>query len=116
MSTFINLSNHPSAAWGDAQKEAALKYGELVDVQFPAVDPRASKEEVEALAEKILKQVLELSPAAVMCQGEFTLAYAIVNLLKKNGIPALAGCSDRLVEERDGKRISEFVFVQFREY
>ena len=116
MSTFINLSNHPSAAWGEAQKAAALQYGELVDVQFPVVDPHASREQVEAQAEALVAQILEYQPVAVMCQGEFTLVYAVVNLLKHKGILTLAGCSDRLVEERDGKRISEFVFVQFREY
>ena len=35
---FVNISNHPSSKWGDAQKGAALRMGygiELFDIPFP---------------------------------------------------------------------------------
>ena len=43
---FINLSNHPSAAWGADQLAAAAQYGTIVDVPFPNIDPTLSTEEV----------------------------------------------------------------------
>ena len=39
---FINFSNHASTRWGVPQKQAAKKYGEIVDMQFPNVDPEAT--------------------------------------------------------------------------
>ena len=47
---FINFSNHASTRWGVPQKQAAKKYGEIVDVQFPNVNPEATSEEVHELA------------------------------------------------------------------
>lgn len=46
---FINFSNHASTRWGVPQKQAAKKYGEIVDMQFPNVDPEATSEEVHEL-------------------------------------------------------------------
>ena len=31
---FINFSNHPSEAWGKAQLNAAMEYGEVIDIPF----------------------------------------------------------------------------------
>ncbi len=42
--TFINLTNHPSTKWGADQLAAAKKYGNIVDIPFPAVDPEASSD------------------------------------------------------------------------
>ena len=35
---FINFSNHPSDAWGEVQLNAAMEYGDVMDVPFPAVN------------------------------------------------------------------------------
>ena len=43
---FINFSNHPSKAWGKAQLNAAMEYGEVIDIPFPAVNPYSNKEEI----------------------------------------------------------------------
>lgn len=43
---FINLSNHTSTRWSEAQKEAARQYGEIVDMPFSAVSPHISSEEL----------------------------------------------------------------------
>jgi hypothetical protein len=55
-----------------------------------------------------------------LCQGEFYLSYAVVDRLKSSGIKVVAACSRREVEEiytaDETKKISRFVFVQFREY
>ena len=118
---FINLSNHPSTKWTDKQKEAALKYGEIRDLPFPVVSPQDREEDIQKLVQDYLKEILALSPQAVMCQGEFTFTYAMIYALKEKGIIVLASCSERRVKEMldengNTKKIAEFEFVQFREY
>ncbi len=118
---FINLSNHPSKFWGDKQREASLKYGEILDYPFPVVDPYATSEEVNGLANQISDDIIRKSPEAVMCQGEFTLTFAIVHCLQKQGIKVLSACTERHVSEETDEngrtsRKSIFEFVQYREY
>ena len=35
----INLSNHPLSGWDTKQLEAATRYGKLIELPFPEVDP-----------------------------------------------------------------------------
>ena len=48
---FINFSNHASNNWGEDQKREAQKWGEIKDIPFPKVDPKAGKQEIQAIAE-----------------------------------------------------------------
>ena len=41
---------------------------------------------------------------------------AVLGEAKQAGIPVLAACSERRVTEKDGKKIVEFEFQQYREY
>jgi hypothetical protein len=75
VSVFINFSNHPSANWSEAQLAAALQYGKIMDIPFPAVDPTASTKGVAQTAGEYLRRINELAPKAVLCQGEFTLTF-----------------------------------------
>ncbi len=118
---FINHTNHPSNGWEEKQLEAAEAYGAVEELPFPLIDPQLEREEVHALAEENLKEILALHPVAVLCQGDFSYTYAMVSLLKEHGIPALAATSERIVEMVKGadgipKRVSVFHFVRFREY
>lgn len=117
---FINCSNHPSRYWSREQIEAAEQYGEVVDVRFPIVDPGMNEEEIAALAERMSRKILYYRPDAVMCQGEFTLTYAIVQRLKREKIRVMAACSKREVKEiyvPSGIRKEViFRFERFREY
>lgn len=113
---FVNFSNHPSKKWCDEQRSAAEEYGEIIDITFPEVSPEADEAEIDVLASEFVERILELSPAAVMVQGEFTLAFAVVEMLKAKGIRCLAACSKRLVQERGDERIVRFEFVRYREY
>lgn len=79
---FINCSNHPSANWCREQRESAEIYGKIEDFPFPDVDPGWDSTQIRVCAEKICREILENKPNAVMCQGEFTLTYAIVEQLK----------------------------------
>ena len=90
-------------------------------MQFPSVPADADEAAVNRLADSIVQQVWSMHPAAVLCQGEFTLSYRVIAGLKALGIPVLAACSARRSEEirhPDGtseKRVI-FRFERFREY
>lgn len=118
---FINHTNHPSTRWSDEQLSAAQAYGEIFDMAFPAVNPSATAEEVRQLARRNAEKILELEPAAVLCQGEFNYTFALVEQLKSSGVKVVAATSERIVISEtlpDGstRQISTFRFVQFREY
>jgi hypothetical protein len=113
----LNLTNHPASRWTEKQLKAAeAAYGGVEDLQFPSIPSAASTAEVEALAEDYLERVMEVGPTAVHLQGEFTFVYALVGRLQAHNIPVVASTSERIVEERDGKKIVHFNFVRFRDY
>lgn len=118
---FVNCSNHSSAFWSVSQKQGAEVWGKIVDYPFPYVSPSADETEIKELAEKTVKEIMKMQPEAVMCQGEFTLTYAIVTMLKERGILVVSACSARETTEQplsDGsvQKISQFRFVRFRKY
>ena len=49
MKKFVNLSNHSSNTWSNMQLEEARKYGDIVDIEFPSIDPYLTKDEVKEL-------------------------------------------------------------------
>jgi hypothetical protein len=119
----INLSNHPSANWSVSQLAEAAKYGQVVDLPFPVINPEADSSEIMHLAESFevkVKQMLsnkntELN--AVHLMGELTFCFALVNRLQKVGITCLASTTSRLaVDFTDGTKTSRFDFIRFREY
>lgn len=113
---FINLSNHPSSTWGEAQTKAALAFAERIeDIAFPAVSPDADEKEIEALAETCMAQIPPETSHALV-QGEFTLTVELIRRLQARGITCLAATSTRNVEEADGRRVSTFTFMRFRAY
>lgn len=118
---FINHTNHPSGRWSEEQKTAAQFYGEVLDIPFPAVGAEATSEEVAAQVEGNLKAILAPKPVAVLCQGEFTYTFALVERLKSLGVKVVAATSERVATTEilpDGstRQVSTFRFVQFREY
>ena len=113
---FINLSNHPSANWDEAQTQAALALTERIeDIAFPAVLPDADEKAIEALAETCMAHIPPETSHALV-QGEFTLTVELVRRLQAGGITCLAATSTRNVEEAEGRRVSTFTFVRFRVY
>ena len=115
---FINLTNHPSENWSEEQLTAARKYGEIVDISFPVIEPFFTKAEVDELADITVEEIKNLDNNPVVhVMGEMTFTYAIVKRLKARGISCVASTTERLVRMTpDGKKVSEFKFVQFREY
>lgn len=118
---FVNFSNHPSSLWSEKQRKEAEKYGEIVDLKFPLINPEDSRDDLINLAETCTEQILKFKPQCVMCQGEMGMVYHVVRKLKEEGVRVVAACSHRMVEETIDKnnntvKSSTFVFVQFREY
>mgnify|MGYP000167460128 CR=1 FL=1 len=120
---FVNLSNHPSQRWCQEQKEAVDKIvpdAQIMDYPFPSVDSSLNEAQILKLADQLADEIVVLEPSAVMCQGEFGLTFALVSILKKNGIKVVYSCSERKTTEhqteRGTEKISTFMFVKFREY
>ena len=115
----LNLSNHPTQRWTDTQLQAAESaYGTIKDRPFPRVPPEADEDELDKLVAELLTEIDALRPElqAVHLMGEMTLTHRLVVALKARGIEVIASTTERTVEERDGKKIVQFQFVQFRSY
>ena len=117
---FINFSNHPSSGWGEDQLLAAKALGEVVDIPFPMVKPDATPEEIDKLASECVESILNRGngrPLVVHVMGEMTLSHTVVMLLHGYvNVSCVASTTERKVTEVDGKKVSEFHFVQFRKY
>lgn len=118
---FVNLTNHPISGWKEEQLEAARKYGDIMDLDFPAIGAKDSKDDVRVLADKITAQIIGLDAdfkVTLHIMGEMTFTFAVVSRLKEHGITCLASTTERdgITMLPDGKKISTFKFVQFREY
>lgn len=121
--SFVNYSNHVSSRWTAAQLEAALAYGDVIDIPFAQVDPAATKADVEALADKAVDEILKAKPSVAMVQGEMTLVYNVVRRLEANGVKCVAACTRRRTDEEVQKLAAAgltkegmFEFMGFREY
>ena len=95
--------------------------GKVIDLAFPAIDPATNEAVLDSLAAIYADHILHLSPDAVLCQGECTFVYRVVQRLEAAGIPTLAACSRRKSLETtypDGSTLkrSIFAFAGFRRY
>lgn len=116
---FINFSNHPSSTWTEEQRNAALKIGEIVDINFPIIKPDESIENIERAARALTSDFTHAwtkTDMVVHVMGEMTFVHAVVNLLCEHGIRAVASTTERISIEKDGVKTSVFKFVQFRDY
>jgi len=116
---FINLTNHPSSNWNEDQIKAANCDGEIVDLAFPVIEPTFTKQDILQLVEEYAEVIMTIKKGdtVVHVMGEMTFTYNLVNALKVLGITCLASTTERnTVILPDGRKVSEFKFVQFREY
>lgn len=117
---FINLSNHPSSKWSEAQTEAAKQYGDIIDLPFPEVDPNGDEAYIANLADEYCRKILDMrdgTPLTIHLMGEMTFAFALVARLKKKDVACLASTTERIVlEEAPGVKTNVFRFVRFRHY
>lgn len=117
----INLSNHPSDKWSEAQTAAANEqFGEIVDLPFPQIEPDVTKADIAHIAQDYLTRVQQIglpNNTAIHIMGEMTLIYQLVGMLKDAGYRCYASTTVREVYEQEpGKKTVIFQFVKFREY
>lgn len=117
----INLSNHPSDKWSEAQTAAANEqFGEIVDLPFPQIEPDATPDDITKIAQDYLNRVHQKAnpeTTAIHIMGEMTLTYQLVGMLKDAGYRCYASTTVREVYEQEpGKKTVIFQFVNFREY
>ena len=116
---FVNLSNHPSVSWSSKQLEAAMAYGEVVDLPFPDISPQMDEQELSLLANDYLQRVKDISPESctVHVMGELTFTFVLVRQLLAEGYTCVASTTERVVDILpDGSKVSKFSFVRFRKY
>ena len=118
---FINLTNHPSADWSEKQLKAAQRYCDhIMDIRFPDIKPEYDTSMVKKFAAvivDIITTTCKSEKPVVHVMGEMTYTYHVVSLLKAQGITCVASTTERLVKMLpNGEKVSEFKFVQFREY
>ena len=119
---FLNLTNHPSAGWSEAQlMEAQRRWGQVEDLPFPAVNPRWEKAQLIETSNRLLAEVSMMAPEAVLCQGQTALTCLLVAGFQRLGIPVYEATSDRVSTEEvkeDGtvQKRAIFRFIMFREY
>lgn len=116
----INLSNHPSTYWGEAQLHTATEaYGQIRDLAFPQIDPLWGLDEVEIEAERYLGEILRAEPfaIAVHLMGELVFCHLLARKLEEAGIPCVASTTIReVIDHGDGRKEAQFRFVRFRPY
>lgn len=89
-----------------------------MDIHFPNIEPSFTSSMVNNLADGTIETIKALGEDVVVhIMGEMTFTYAVVSRLKAINIKCVASTTERnTVITPDGKKISEFKFVQFREY
>ncbi len=119
----INLSNHPYEQWDITQKQAAQAFGTCVDLPFPAVDPAGDEQYITQLAEEYRRHVHQLAETSVAgsvtvhLMGEMTFTYALLQMLREDGVPCIASTTERMSTDLgNGQKEMRFVFVRFRNY
>ena len=123
----VNFTNHPSNKWGKEQiAEAEQSFGHIVDLPFPSVPTDADTKQISELADEQIHKIAELlsnrkeTANAVLCQGEFTLAFAVIARLLSRGAMVISAVSDRVVSETqmEGETHKDVVFrfAGFRAY
>jgi hypothetical protein len=121
MNKFFNISNHPSAKWTETQRTAAAKFGEIVDVAFPNVDPEADHVAISEMAIALFETIAPSPGDVVHVMGESGFVVAFVSHAHGKKIACVHSTTKRVaVETRnpDGTvtKTATFEFVQFRRF
>lgn len=118
----LNLTNHPSTHWDEAQLQAAALYGECIDIPFPAIDAEGDEEYIDRITDEYLQKIVDIadseqSKVTVHLMGEMTFTFLLVEKLQSVGIPCIASTSVRQTKDLgNGQKEITFKFVRFREY
>ncbi len=121
MNTIINLSNHPSEKWTEAQRDALLAYAAeqgisdapIRDFPFPSVDPEADSSQVWAMAQDLWNEIDAMDGVLVHCMGETSVLVAFCRQAGKT--PVVCSTTAReVVDLPDGRKESRFSFRRIR--
>lgn len=110
---FINCTNHPYEIWGSKQQEAAGKYGDVVEIRFPAIEPEWDAERLRELVDEYAERIESLNPDAVLVAGEFLFAFMLVDRLLTDGVNVVCSRSRRVtteVKKEDGTNEKKAIF------
>ena len=110
------VSNHPPEKWSDEQKKG---WDTIDHIPFPNVPPTFSWEDVFTLSIPILNKMQEWKTkhreGKISIQGEATLVSIVLDVMKNVDRHCFVfPTTERVVEEKDGKKISTFKFVRWR--
>lgn len=118
---FVNVSNHSSKMWSAEQLAATSKYGEIVDVQFPNIEPQLSSLEVRDIALRYAQNIVkligdEVDGSVIHLAGELSFCISFLSIIAPYGIGVVTSTSNRIVEvDNTGKIIKTFIFEKFRQ-
>lgn len=118
---FVNISNHPSSRWSEAQLDAAQQLGEVIDIPFPNVEEDCDTGDIKMLSDDTVEKILNVThnnpDSVIHIMGEMNLTYSMVKILRRLGYTCVASTTKRnVIENPDGTKTSQFVFVKFRKY
>lgn len=117
---FYNISNHPSKYWPQHQLSVAHQIaGEVVDIPFPEVSPYDNSSDINLKAKQFAQAIIDglTDGDVVHIMGEHTFMFALVSYLLQHGVRCVASTTSREVEYNEtGDKISQFHFVNFRDY
>ncbi|MBW7889540.1 MAG: hypothetical protein LC115_08305 [Bacteroidia bacterium] len=117
MKIIINLSNHPSSSWSEAQKAG---WDVIDDIQFPAVE---FETDIKGEAVRIVGEIVDkyrcedYRMITVMVQGQSVLTFAIVLRLLRLGFRVVAAYTERnTTVNPDGTKTVKFDFGGWQDY
>lgn len=117
--TFINLSNLHTNKWPEDRLNGAKEIadgGEIINVALPMLSADATKEMIYEKALETVDKVMEYNPDVVFCQGEFSICFRVVELLKERKVTVVTVCNERIIETVGNRQVPGFKFIQFREF
>lgn len=109
----INCTNHPYRLWNTRQREAALAYGQVVDLPFPSVEPTCTTAQLQEMTKTFATQIKAMNPDAVLVAGEYSFTFMLVDCLLSDGIQVLCSRSKRItteVKKEDGTNEKTTIF------
>jgi len=106
------ISNHSIDKWDDSQK---LGWDIIDYIPFPNIPASMTKDKVIDIADDLCCKIVRDYPEHIITiQGEFSLTCAVTSRLSNAGREPIFPTTERIVEEKDGVKISVFKFVQWR--
>ena len=127
---FINLSNHPTDKWSEAQKAAVInKYQpkQIIDIAFPPINPEWNLDRVRTLVhayrEEIINHLQDKDDYIILhIMGEMCFTHALVNMMSAYKVNCICSTTKRVVTTKyddNGVEIgkeTQFEFCKFRDY